>query len=655
MADVSHLPIPKGKQTQLRNKGLHTTDDLLKLMPLHIYDFSVHTPIRNLRDGDVAAICGVIVHKSTTPKYTKFTIEDESDLIDVFMFGQDWVARKFSEGDKVTVGGKIKKNGYFTNFSSIELFELGKSSKMVTKYSKVKGMSDDYLRKCIKLSQQFPINETIEKDVRQRFRLVGIKRMVQFIHNPQTQKQVNAAKRRLLFEELFTFQLKLFANRRRTVIRNITPFNKHSKVKKLDDSLPFNLTLDQEEVIRVMLKHFKSGDRLNALVQGDVGSGKTMVALYGLAASAENNHQGALMAPTTVLALQHYEEALERLKPLGFNVVFLHGGLKAKEKRDILKQIESGEADVIIGTHAAFSKDVIYNSLKLVIVDEEHRFGVEQREALEDKASEGAHKVSLTATPIPRTLASTMFGDDVESYDIKTMPSGRKEIETVRGDTLYGYDLLEKEIKKGHQGYIVCPLIDENEDINAKDVKSVYKDVKHHFKRTNINVAMVHGQMKQDEIDKVINDFSKGKYHILISTTIIEVGVNVPNTTVMMIESSDRFGLSQLHQLRGRVGRSSYQSYCVLVTDDGITDDAEEKLKVLVGTTDGFEISKADMHLRGAGNLVGIEQTGDSRALDIMISFPKFSNNVKNEVLSILEDPFRLSHYRYMFDELVDD
>lgn len=650
MANVSYLPIPKGKQTQLRNKGIETTDDLLKLLPLHYYDFSIHTPIRELKDGEVVAIYGEITKKQTTNKYTKFTVKDDSGVIDVFMFGQKWVAKRFNEGDLVTVGGKIKSNGYFTNFSSIELFTHGKTNEIVTKYSKVKGMSDDYLRKCIDLAQQFPLNETIEKDVRQRFRLINASRLTQFIHNPQSQEQINAAKRRLIFEELFEFQLKLFASRTNDIVKDIPKMNKVELIQKIDDSLPFDLTTDQKSVIQTMAEHFISGERLNALVQGDVGSGKTMVALYGLAMNGDNGHQGVLMAPTTVLALQHYEEAVDRLEPLGLKVEFIHGGLTEKQKKEVLSRIESGKADVIIGTHAAISKDVKYNSLRLVIVDEEHRFGVEQRDALEAKSSSGAHKISLTATPIPRTLASTMYGDDVISYDIKSMPSGRKAINTTRGTTKSGLQRISDEIEKGHQAYIVCPLIDKNKDINAKDVKSTFKEVKKHFKGKDVKVGLVHGQLKQNTIDNRIGKFNDKEFDILVSTTIIEVGVNVPNSTVMMIESADRFGLSQLHQLRGRVGRSNFQSYCILTTDETITEDAEKKLDVLVSTTDGFEISKADMKIRGTGNLVGTEQTGDSSALDIMLAFPKFSNNVKKEVTSIVKDPFRLANYRYMFD-----
>lgn len=652
MANVRTLPIPKGKQTQLINKGLKTTDDLLRMTPLHVFDYSVHTPIKNLIDGERVAISGEISNKQTTPKYTKFTIEDDSGIADVFIFGQGWIAGKFMVGDLVTVGGKVKKQGHFTTFGNPELFEKGKVKKMYTKYSKVKGMSEDYLVKCIRLAEQYPIFETLDKGVRNRFKLVDAARLTQCIHHPRSLQDVNHAKRRLLFEDLFEFNLKLFANRKKLKQKDIPKMSNFTKTEELKSKLPFELTEDQNQVLRQVSGHFFHGKRLNALVQGDVGSGKTMVGLFALLMAAENGHQGVMMAPTTVLAQQHYEEAKERLEPLGLTVAFINGGLKAKERRDVLQSIQSGEADVVIGTHAAISKDVEYHSLRVVIIDEEHRFGVEQREALEDKASEGAHKISLTATPIPRTLAHTLFGDDVIPYEIKTMPSGRKSIKTARGDSIQGLQLMRAEITKGHQGYIVCPLIEDNDEINAKSVLSVYKSTKDYFKRDDIKVGMVHGQMKQEDIDTEIQKFSNKEYDILVSTTIIEVGVNVPNTTVMLIESADRFGLSQLHQLRGRVGRSTYQSYCLLTSHENITEDAHKKLDVLVDTTDGFKIAKADMAIRGTGNLVGTEQTGVSHIIDTMIAYPKFSENIKKEVMNILEDPKRLSYYQYLFNKL---
>lgn len=650
MVSVRNLAIPKAKQTQLINKGLETTEDLLRMTPLHVYDFSIHTPIRELKHGDVVAVHGEVSHKQSTPKYTKFIIEDNTGVVDVFVFGQAWVAKKFNVGDTVTVGGKIKKQGYFTSFSNLELFEKGKVQKIYTKYSKIKGMSDDYLIKCIRMAEQHPVQEKIEREVRKKFGLVDATTLTQCIHHPRNMEDVKRAKRRLIFEELFAFDLKLFANRKRLVHKDIPKMNNFEKTEGLKKSLPFELTNDQNKVLRQISGHFLHGKRLNTLVQGDVGSGKTMVGLFALLIAAENGHQGVLMAPTTVLAQQHYEEAVERLSPLGLKVSFINGGLKVKERREILKSIASGETDVVIGTHAAISKDVHYHSLRVVVIDEEHRFGVEQRESLEAKASEGAHKISLTATPIPRTLAHTLFGDDVRPYEIKSMPSGRKQILTNRGDSIQGLNLLRAEINKGHQGYIVCPLIEDNEDINAKSVLGTFKKTKDFFKREDIKVGMVHGKMKQEKIDEEIEKFINNEYDILVSTTIIEVGVNVPNTTVMIIESADRFGLSQLHQLRGRVGRSSFQSYCLLTSEEDITEDAHKKLDVLVGTTDGFRIAEADMEIRGTGNLVGIEQTGDSRAIDIMISYPKFSQNVKNEVLDILRDPIRLSNYHYLFD-----
>lgn len=650
MVSVEMLPIPKGKQTQLKNKGLNTTEDLLRMKPLHTYDFTVHTPIKDLVDGQVQAVSGVIKYKTRAPRYVRFTVEDDTGQVDVFIFGQMWLANKFDFGDKVTVGGKVKKDSMFVSFGSVELFEKGHIQTMVTRYSKVKGMSDDYLRNCIKLAEEYPLQETLDRDIRRKFGLIDVKKLSQSLHHPTSKEDTINAHKRLMFEELFIFDMKLFASRRRTSNKNIPPMNTFNKVKALQEQLPFDLTVDQNKVLKEIFNHFITGDRINTLVQGDVGSGKTMVALFSMLAAVESGHQGVMMAPTTVLAQQHYLEAVERLEPLGCKIIFVHGGMKAKEKRDAYKAISSGEADIIIGTHAAISKDVIYKSLRVVIIDEEHRFGVEQRERLEDKAQQGAHKISLTATPIPRTLANTLFGEDVKPFAIKSMPAGRKSVRTARGTTAQGFRVLEDEIKKGHQGYIVCPLIETNSDIKAKSVEQIYKDTKDYFKGSDTRIAMIHGKMKQNQIDEMIEDFVAHKYDILISTTIIEVGVNVGNATVMMIESADRFGLSQLHQLRGRVGRSSFQSYCLLTVGDTISEDAEKKIDVIVSTTDGFKIAEEDMKIRGTGNLVGVEQSGASSAIDIMLKYPEFSQSVKDEVIKILDDPFRLEHYRYMFD-----
>lgn len=651
MVSVNQLAIPKSKQTQLIKKGLETTDDLLRLVPLHTYDFSKHTPIKALVHGETCAISGEITNKESNNKYCKFLVDDGTDTIDVVFFGQQWLFNKYRIGDTVTVGGKVTKSGFFSSFTNPDLFEDGTVSKMVTKYSKIKGMSDDYLRKCIRLAEQYPINETLEQTVRKEYDLIDTKTLIRCIHHPQNEEDVARAHKRLLFDELFTFSLQLFASRKRPKATKMPEMTAFESTRQMKKALPFDLTADQNAVLKHISYHMKKGKRLNALVQGDVGSGKTMVALFALLMNAENGHQGVLMAPTTVLAQQHYQEACERLEPLGYTVEFINGDLKAKEKRRVLKAIATKEADVVIGTHAAISKDVVYDALKLVIVDEEHRFGVDQRDALEEKASEGAHKVSLTATPIPRTLAHTLYGEDVDSYAIKSMPKGRKAIKTAMGNTRQGYNLLKAEIKKGHQGYVVCPLIDDNPDINARSVKEVFNTMSHDLKRDGIRIALAHGQMSQSEIDATIDAFANKEYDVLVSTTIIEVGVNVPNATVMLIESADRFGLSQLHQLRGRVGRGDAQSYCLLSTGEGITEDAKAKLTVLTRTTDGFEIADADMKLRGTGNLVGTEQTGSSKVLELMIGNPDLSRRIRQTVTTILNDRFRLAHYQYLFDE----
>lgn len=619
----------------------------MRLTPNHTYDFSKHTPIKELRGKDVAAIYGKIVYVDSNKSGVRFTIEDEfGDTIDIMFFNQKWLSRKFKYGDWVTIGGKVKQNGPFTNLNPL-IIEHGKTEKMFTQYPKFKGIADKTLQKYIHLAEQESIHEMLDRTIRRKFQLVDARTLYQCIHHPKSQEDVNKARRRLLFEELFLFNLKLFADRKKDIKSTVPRMRNFDKTKALKGNLPFTLTTDQRKTLKEICESLNSSQRLNALVQGDVGSGKTIVALFSLLMNAENGHQGCLMAPTSVLAYQHYEEAKELFEPLGITVEYLSGNLKAKDKKERKEKIKSGEIDVIIGTHAVITDDVSYKDLTMVVVDEEHRFGVEQREALAEKGNEGLHKLSMTATPIPRTLANTLYGEDVSVYQIKTMPNGRKPVKTGRiNDSMDAYKLIEKEVNKGHQAYIVCPLIDDNEDINATSVDYTYKNVSYFFKNKNINVGMVNGNMKQAEIDAEIERFANGEIDILVSTTIIEVGVNVPNATVMVIESADRFGLSQLHQLRGRVGRSSLPSACLLVAKD-TTKEADYKLNVMTKTTDGFVISKEDMKLRGTGNIVGLEQTGANKTIEKMIKYPKFNDYIKEEVKSVLDNPMKLEQYIY--------
>lgn len=654
MTSVDTLDLPKAKITQLKNKGLETTEDLLEMMPLHYYDFTKPTPISQLRDGQTQSIYVQVIFITVNNKYMKILVEDEfGESFDLMFFNQFYLADKMEKGSWYTIGGRVTRTPAFFSMTNPSLILKGKASLIQTKYPKVKGMSEDYLRKAIRMAEITTyLGEDLDKDIRQKFDLVDRKKLIRNIHNPKTIEDVKEAKKRLLFEDLFQFNLRLMADRKKGVTEAIAPMGAFEQTKVLLQKLPFQLTEGQSAALRTISQRMKNGKRVNSLVQGDVGSGKTMVALFALLIAAESGFQSAIMAPTNVLAKQHYEEMKGYLEPLGFKVVFLSGTEKVKLKREAYAAIKSGEANVIVGTHAVLSEAVKYHSLGLIVVDEEHRFGVKQRETFAEKGEQGVHFISMTATPIPRTLASALYGEDVLSLTIKTLPKGRKPIVTEwMEDDHKSYLLMEKEIRKGHQAYIVCPFIEDNEDLeDVESVESAYEKARKYFEPKGISVGMINGKMKPDKISDEIEKFSKKDYDILVSTTIIEVGVNVPNATVMLVKSADRFGLAQLHQLRGRVGRSTHQSFCVLSSANE-SDMAKAKLQAMVDTSDGFQIAAKDMELRGTGDITGIAQSGANKYIELMLQYPNLNQAIRNAVKEIIEEPKRLHYYRHYIAE----
>ena len=374
------------------------------------------------------------------------------------------------------------------------------------------------------------------------------------------------------------------------------------------------------------------GNRVDARVQGDVGCGKTVVAQIAALGMAMNGYQCAVMCPTLVLAEQHFADFTKFLARFGLNAVFLHGGMKIREEKKALAAIQSGEADVIVGTHSIFADKVKYKKLGLVIVDEEHRFGVEQREGLKQKAKDGVHNISMSATPIPRTLATTLYGEGTEIINIHTMPAGRKPVKTiVWSNENTCMESVYKQIKQGHQCYIICPLIEDSDSETLAGVESVEttaQNLKAWFaKYPGVRIETISGDMKAKDVQAGIEAFAAGNADILISTTIVEVGVNIPNSTVIVIKNAERFGLAQLHQLRGRVGRSSYQSYCVLLSQD----KENERLQTMASTTDGFKIAEKDLELRGTGQILGVKQSGKDVYMEMMLKYPKLYKEIRTQ------------------------
>ncbi len=459
------------------------------------------------------------------------------------------------------------------------------------------------------------ITENLPADILFKYKLFGRYDAIKNIHLPQTLALQNEAVKRLKFEELFLIQLNLLQLK---IIRKREPGILFEKVdnyfkKFYDEALPFELTNAQKRVLKEIRKDTLSGRQMNRLLQGDVGSGKTIVALLTMLMAIDNDYQAAMMAPTEILAQQHYQGLKELCDKINVSVEILTGSTKAKERKRILSGIENGEIKILLGTHALLEDVVQFKNLGIVVIDEQHRFGVAQRAKLWKKNSVVPHILVMTATPIPRTLAMTLYGDlDVSVLD--ELPPGRKPIKTVhRYETqrIGVFDFIRDEIKKGRQVYIVYPLIEESEKLDLVDLQNGFESISRSFPLPDYNVSIVHGRMKAVNKDFEMARFVKGETQIMVATTVIEVGVNVPNASVMIIENAERFGLSQLHQLRGRVGRGAEQSFCVLMTTHKLSSDGKTRIKTMVDTNDGFKISEVDLQLRGPGNMEGTQQSGN--------------------------------------------
>lgn len=657
MKPITTLDLPKAKINQLRRKGLETVDDLMKMIPLHYDDFTRPKPIWDLIDGELTSVYVKVVFSTANDRMLTFHVQDEHGTpFEVVFFNQYYMQNKIKRGKWYTFGGKVKKDSRYFNMANPFLIQEGRVELIQTRYSKIKGMSDDYFRKALELAEQeVDLTDNLDSDVRRAFGLVSKKDLYRHIHRPESMVEVKKAKQRLLFEELFAFNVQLLANQEFKREDAIAPMGKFGLTRQLLAKLPFQLTDGQNQAMREISMMMKAGKRVNALVQGDVGSGKTMVALFSMLIAAESGFQSAIMAPTNVLAKQHYQELTELLKPFGIQTAYLSGELKAKEKREAIKAIKEGTAQIIIGTHAVISKTVTYDNLGLIVVDEEHRFGVVQRESFAEKGGQGIHVINMSATPIPRSLAMSLYGDDVMTLTIKTMPKGRIPIKTIKEpNEVKAYQMIHSEIRKGRQAYIVCPLIEENFELDdVESVEETFQKADDYFSPKGVDVGMIHGRMKPEVIAEEIAKFAKGEYHILVSTTIIEVGVNVPNATAILIKSAERFGLAQLHQLRGRVGRSSYPSTCLLLSNNE-TDKALFKLKAMTDTSDGFVIAQKDMELRGTGDIVGTDQSGLNKSIQLMLEHPVLHEEIRLYVKDVQQrNSSRWEQYKSLY-ALVD-
>jgi len=594
------------------NNGIITINDLMSYYPFR-YDVIKRSNINELVQDDKIIIDGTVESNPSlfffNKKMNKMTFKFNigTHLLNVTIFNRGFLKSKINVGIKLTVIGKYDKMKNTIVASDIRFSSLPSIPVIEPIYHSFGGITSNQIRGYINSIEEYDVVEYIPQYLKEKYKLIDKKEAVKYVHNPKNNLTLKQGLAYLKYEELFLFMLKMNSLKR----------NKKNKIglkrsvdKKLVldfiNTLPFKLTEDQSKCVDKIFDDLMSENRMNRLVQGDVGSGKTIVAIIALYINYLSGYQGALMAPTEVLAFQHLSNLKRLFKDLNISIEILTGNLKVKEKKEIYKKLENKEIDIIIGTHALFSTDVTYNNLGLVITDEQHRFGVNQRANLKNKGIT-PDILYLSATPIPRTYALTIYGDmDVSS--IKTMPSGRKEIITYLKNSSEIKDVLKlmyEQIKEKHQIYVVAPLIEESDKIDLENVDKLKGKMESAFGKV-CRIGVMHGKMDKVEKDKVMQDFKNGDITILISTTVIEVGVDVKNATMMVIFDSYRFGLSQLHQLRGRVGRNELQSYCVLVSDK-----EAERLNIMTKTLDGFKISEEDFKLRGSGDLFGVRQSGD--------------------------------------------
>ena len=611
------------KAQTLNNLGIFTVNDLIEHFPRDYEDRSQVKDIADLTENEentffalVSAVPeNVHIRKMTV---TKVKLSDSTGSVNAVWYNQPFIKNALKKDEEYIFTGVYKKSGYRREVSSPEFEKAGTDKeilgggRIVPVYPLTSGISQKVLRSLIKttldaVKTQLP--EFLPLDMRKKYMLCERNFAISNIHFPENDESFFIARKRLVFEELFVLQTALFILKETAKRNDGIVFKTKGISEESEKAFGFGFTKAQKKVIAEICSDVSKGIPMNRLIQGDVGSGKTAVAMTAALMAVKNGYQAALMAPTEVLASQHYESFKEFFDKFGINVCLLKGSLKKKEKEAVKELISTGEADVIVGTHAIIQEDVEFKKLGLVITDEQHRFGVKQRNVLSEKGI-NAHVMVMTATPIPRTLALILYGDlDVSVID--ELPPGRQHIDTFAVNSSYhqrAYGFIRKEVENGRQAYMVCPMIEENDAIEAKSVMQMIDEVSEtDFK--GLSVAVLHGKMKADEKERIMKDFAENKIQILVSTTVIEVGINVPNATIMLIENAERFGLSQLHQLRGRVGRGKYQSYCILVTDSK-SEVTKERMKVMKKTNDGFEISETDLKLRGPGEFFGTRQHG---------------------------------------------
>lgn len=605
--------------------NVYTIDDLIRHYPRDYETYDAPVSIRETSPGNVQAVYGQITAIPNVKKVRNLSIlnailkDDNGDSIQLTFFNMPFLKKVLKPGGFYLFRGLVQQRGTHKFMEQPRMFTWDeyrqKSGRLLPRYALTKGLTNQTVQKSVAQALEYypPEKEYLPQMILQKYPMLSHREAVYALHFPESREELLTARNRMVFEEFFSFLLVLRKNKELAAkTENHFPMYETADTVRFLEQLPFPLTKAQKKVWGELREDMGSPYAMNRLIQGDVGSGKTILAVLALLMCAANGYQGAMMAPTEVLAVQHFETISGYVKKYGiaFRPVLLTGSMTAKEKREAYAKIASGEANLIIGTHALIQEKVEYSSLALVVTDEQHRFGVRQRETLAAKGSE-PHVLVMSATPIPRTLAIILYGDLKVSV-IDELPANRLPIKNCVVGTSYrpkAYEFIAKEVSTGRQAYVICPMVEEGESEDLENVVD-YTEKLRATLPPSVQVAYLHGKMRPADKNRIMEEFAAKEIDVLVSTTVIEVGINVPNATVMMVENAERFGLAQLHQLRGRVGRGEFQSYCIFISTSD-TKETMERLQILNHSNDGFHIASEDLKLRGPGDIFGIRQSGE--------------------------------------------
>ena len=653
LEDIPTKYITAKQLSNLKSLGINTIYDLIYYFPRAYDDRTNIKKIGELKFNEYVVIKASVMSVvnltvRSGKKIVKAMVSDGTGIMEILWFGMPYIKKSLRIGEEYLFIGQTKKAAVFQLINpEYKLFsgqQKVSENEILPIYSSNKNITQNSLRKLV---EKFLVNflnyfeENIPKELIKEYKIMERKSAIKNIHYPVSMKEIEEAKRRFAIEELLILELGILKNR--FIIENSNSKNyevegKKEKVKNFVSQLTFNLTNAQKKVIKEIYDEISNGKIVNRLIQGDVGSGKTVVAMVMLIYMAENGYQGALMAPTEILANQHYLGIKERLKKIGLRVELLTSSIKGKKKNEILEGIANGDVDIVIGTHSLIEDDIIFKKLGLIVIDEQHRFGVNQRNKLREKGFLG-NLLVMSATPIPRSLALSIYGD-LDLSIIDELPPGRTPIKTKwianDKDLEKMYNFIYKKVNDGNQAYFVAPLIETSDKMTLKSVDKVSEEIERKF--SNKKIGIIHGKMKAKEKDEVMLKFKNKEYDILIATTVIEVGIDVPASTIMTIYNAERFGLSALHQLRGRVGRGSKQSYCFLISNS-ITENSKQRLSIMEETEDGFRIAEEDLKLRNSGEIFGLRQSGfsDLKFIDIIYDV-KTIKLVRDECIKYLKE-----------------